>query len=350
MIRFAHGNLLTADAEALVNTVNCVGVMGKGIALQFKQAFPDNFRSYAAACKRGEVRPGQMFVFTTGAASNPRFIINFPTKRHFRDPSRIEDIECGLTALVRELHVHGIRSIAIPPLGCGNGGLVWNDVRPRIEHALQGAPNIEVLLYAPAGAPQPSTMPVRTSPPRMTRGRALLVKLLEAYLRHDYGATRIEMQKLAYFLQTAGEPLKLNFVKHTFGPFASNLNHVLHSMEGHLIRGFGDGSARAEISLVPGALDEAERLLAEEPDARERLERVRQLIEGFESPYGMELLGTVHWVAIHEVSNSHDAKAIVEAVRGWNERKRERMKPAHIAKAHERLAASGWIAPGAVHA
>ena len=129
------GNLLEAQAEALVNAVNCVGVMGKGIALQFKQAFPDNYAFYQAACVRGEVRPGQMLVYDSGQVSTPRYIINFPTKRHWRDQSRIEDIEAGLESLVREVRSRGIQSIAIPPLGAGNGGLNWADVRRRIEHA-----------------------------------------------------------------------------------------------------------------------------------------------------------------------------------------------------------------------
>src|SRR5271163_799270 len=126
MIRFATGDILKADAEALVNTVNCVGIMGRGIALQFKNAFPANFKAYAAACKREEVQPGQMFVYATGTMTNPKWIINFPTKRHWRGKSRIEDIEAGLQALVADLKRLKIKSVAVPPLGCGNGGLDWS--------------------------------------------------------------------------------------------------------------------------------------------------------------------------------------------------------------------------------
>ena len=133
MIRFTTGDILAEDAEALVNTVNCVGVMGRGIALQFKKAFPENFRVYAAACRRGEVQPGRMFVFETGALTNPRYIINFPTKRHWRGNSRIEDIDAGLKDLATVIRQRDIRSIAVPPLGAGLGGLEWSEVRPRIE-------------------------------------------------------------------------------------------------------------------------------------------------------------------------------------------------------------------------
>src|SRR5882672_553649 len=136
MIRSGTGDLLDANAEALVNTVNCVGVMGKGIALQFKRAFPENFRAYLRAVQRGEIRPGRMHVFVTGSLANPRFVINFPTKRDWRNKSKIEDIRIGLEALVAEIVRLEIRTIAVPPLGCGNGGLDWNEVRPLVVDSL----------------------------------------------------------------------------------------------------------------------------------------------------------------------------------------------------------------------
>lgn len=144
-IEIVRGDLLAAEVEALVNPVNCVGVMGKGLALAFKQRFPDAFRAYARACKDGEVRPGRMFVHVSGG----RTLIHFPTKRHFRDASRMEDIEAGLVALASEITTRGIRSIAVPALGCGLGGLAWGDVRPRIEAALGALPEVEVKLFEP---------------------------------------------------------------------------------------------------------------------------------------------------------------------------------------------------------
>jgi O-acetyl-ADP-ribose deacetylase (regulator of RNase III) len=152
MIETSHGNLLQADAEALVNAVNCVGHMGKGIALQFKQAFPANFKEYESVCRAGKMTPGKMLIHDNGALLNPRFIVNFPTKRHWRNNSRIEDIAAGLTALVADVERLEIRSIAIPPLGCGLGGLKWQEVRPMIERAFSALPNVRVLLYEPAGA------------------------------------------------------------------------------------------------------------------------------------------------------------------------------------------------------
>ena len=144
-----EGNILEADAQALVNTVNTVGVMGKGIALQFKNAFPDMFDAYAVVCKAKELQPGRMHVYDRGPMFSPRYIVNFPTKRHWKDKSRIADIKAGLDALVAELRNRGIQSIAIPPLGCGLGGLDWDEVRPLIERAMEQIPEVEALIYAP---------------------------------------------------------------------------------------------------------------------------------------------------------------------------------------------------------
>ena len=149
MIEYRSGDILMSEAEALVNAVNCVGVMGRGLALQFKRTFPENFKAYVAACKRELVQPGRMFVFETEQLIPPRYIINFPTKRHWRNKSRIEDIEAGLAALVSEIHTRRIRSIALPPLGCGLGGLNWADVRPRIEAAMQALDDVQVFVYEP---------------------------------------------------------------------------------------------------------------------------------------------------------------------------------------------------------
>ena len=154
MIEFKTGDILQADAEALVNTVNCVGIMGRGIALQFKQAFPDNFKAYEAACARKEVQPGRMLVFETGFLANPKYTINFPTKRHWRDKSRVEDVEAGLKALVDEIRKRCIGSIAVPPLGSGLGGLDWAEVRSLIEAAL-GKLDVHAIVFKPHASAEP---------------------------------------------------------------------------------------------------------------------------------------------------------------------------------------------------
>ena len=156
MVRLTQGDILQAEAEGLVNAVNCVGVMGRGLALQFKRAFPANFTAYAAACARGEVQPGRMFVVETGHLTGPRFIVNFPTKRHWKAASRIDDIDAGLDALIADVKRLRMKSIAVPPLGCGLGGLDWVDVRPRIERAFASLPEVQVLVYQPSVAPEAS--------------------------------------------------------------------------------------------------------------------------------------------------------------------------------------------------
>jgi O-acetyl-ADP-ribose deacetylase (regulator of RNase III) len=341
MISFTTGDILRADAEALVNTVNCVGIMGRGIALQFKNAFPDNFRAYEAACKREEVRPGRMFVFATGALTNPKFIVNFPTKRHWKGKSRMEDIESGLDALVAEIRERGIRSIAIPPLGSGLGGLNWTEVRPRIEAALRGFNGLDVMVFEPKEAPAPTRS---RDVPAMSPGRAALVVLMNRYLGGlmDPFVTLIEIQKLMYFMQEAGEPLRLNYVKHHYGPYADNLRHVLNKIEGHLVSGYHDGgdAPDKQLELVPGAVGDAEAFLAEDSDTRHRFDRVGRLVEGFETPFGLELLATVHWVATRE--QAADAEQAVAKVHAWNERKK-RFSSRQISIAFETLRANGWL-------
>ena len=343
MIEPTRGNILTDDAEALVNTVNCVGVMGKGIALQFKKAFPENFRAYETACRREEVRPGHMFVFETGQMFNPRYIINFPTKRHWRGKSHYEDIESGLKALVQEVRQRKIRSIAVPPLGSGLGGLQWSRVKAMIEAAFEEMPDVLVKLYEPKGSPEAKDMPVGTAKPKMTVARALLIKLMKQYARFAYRLTLLEIQKLAYFLQESGMDLKLRYVKHLYGPYAHNLNKVLEILQGHHIQGYGDTQKPdVEITLLPDADKAADRFLQNDPNAAGHLERVADLVDGFETPYGMELLASVHWSAVHDGEVS-DAESAVAAMARWNDRKRRLFKPAHIRLAWERLQAEGWI-------
>lgn len=151
MIRYTTGNLLEAQADALVNTVNELGVMGKGIALQVKQAFPEAARDYMDAGKRGEVRVGHVLVTATQALSGPQWIIHFPTKRHWRRPSRMEWVRDGLVDLKRVIIEFGLNSVAVPPLGCGNGGLDWSDVGPLIEEELGDLKGVDVLVFEPGG-------------------------------------------------------------------------------------------------------------------------------------------------------------------------------------------------------
>ena len=344
VIEPGDGSLLDADTEAIVNTVNCVGVMGKGIALQIRQAYPEVYEEYVRACRAGLVKPGKMLITPTGKLVGPRFIIHFPTKRHWKGRSKIGDIEAGLQALVRDIAERGIKSVAVPPLGCGSGGLEWRQVRPLIEAAFADA-TARVVLYAPGYALDAAKMPVRTERPSMTRARALFLKLLGLYGELGYDSTSLEAQKLAYFLQQSGEPLKLNFVRATYGPYAENLNHLVRRLDGHYLRGFGDRTRGrlAPLTLEPGALEAASSFLDGDPEATGHLRRLADLIHGFETPYGMELLSTVHWLLAEDPLRSSDTESLTGAVAAWSDRKRRTFTVEHIKAARDRLVEQGWV-------
>lgn len=345
MIEFKTGDILAEQAEALVNTVNCVGVMGRGIALQFKRAFPENFKAYAARCRRNEMQPGRVFVFETGGMLPPRYIINFPTKRHWRGKSRIEDVESGLISLAEKIRSLGIRSIAIPPLGSGLGGLNWRDVRARMQAALEEFEDVKIVIFEPGGGPVDKRINHSTDIPAMTTGRAALVGLTYRYLQGllDPFVTLLEVHKLMYFMQESGEGLRLKYKKATYGPYADNLRHVLQRIEGHFISGLADGGdkPKKQLELVPGAIDDATAFLESHPRTQQRFDQVTNLVEGFESPLGLELLASVHWVVRKEMAETFDK--VIRSMYAWNNRKRQ-FSRRQIRIAYDTLSEKGWIA------
>ncbi len=344
MIKTLTGDLLKDDVDAIVNTVNCVGIMGKGIALQFKKKWPKNFKSYEKAYKHGELSVGKMFVYDSGGLVNPNFIINFPTKKHWKEKTKLSYIEDGLIDLIKQIQLLNIKSIAIPPLGCGNGGLKWDEVKPLILGAFEKLPNIDVHIYEPKGAPDPKTMINNTEKPRMTPGRAAIIKLLSIYRELNYALSNLEIQKLAYFLEQTGQELNLKYVKDQYGPYSNALRHVLTKMDGHYIEGVGDHTAEAQLAPTANALSEAEKFIEESKDVqfKSNLERVSGLICGFETPYGMELLSTVHWVAMNEPDVDSAVKAVA-AIHNWNDRKKKLFSEDHISIAWKHLIQHKWI-------
>jgi O-acetyl-ADP-ribose deacetylase (regulator of RNase III) len=340
------GNLLKEDVDALVNTVNTQGIMGKGIALQFKKAWPEMFKSYEAACKRGEVTLGRMHVWETGSLAGPRYIINFPTKGHWRSRSKIADIEAGLNDLTQVIRERGITSIAIPPLGCGNGGLDWREVEPRMLRSLKPlADTVEIRIFPPAGAPSAAEQPSHGPTPALTPARAALLALMREYERVTFEPpTLVEVQKLAYFLQANGEALGLAFKPALYGPYADDLRKSLRNMEGHFIVGFGDGSlpiSKAEpIRVKPEIYDGLDEYISSHPETGTRINSVLGEIEGFESTYGLELLATVHWIMTHDASAMASSGAAHEGVHRWSHRKSSLFTPQHVKSAwrvvHER--------------
>jgi O-acetyl-ADP-ribose deacetylase (regulator of RNase III) len=299
-----------------------------------------------------------MFTYETGQLDKPRFVINFPTKGHWRSKSKLSDIETGLASLREVIRERHIDSIAIPPLGCGNGGLDWSDVRPLIVEALEDLPGVRVMVYPPQEPPSAKSRPVRTRRPRMTVSRAALLAMLGTYVGLSQqeeavtgdGASLLEIQKLMYFLQERGQPLRLDYVKGRYGPYAANLNHALEPLEGHYVRGYGDRSEYVlklnPISLIPGADNEATHWLEEHGDdmTLDRISAVAELLTGFASVYGVELLATVHWTSTREAAGgSTDPAALTEIIGNWNERKGRLFTEAHVGKAVGRLEELGWI-------
>jgi len=343
MIRFVKGNIFDSDAEAIVNTVNCVGVMGRGIALQFKRLYPDNFKSYELACKKNEVVTGKMFVFELDGIINPKYIINFPTKRHWRGASRIEDIETGLTDLNRVIADYGISSIAIPPLGAGLGGLEWSEVKQIIENSFCHFSDVSVEVYEPIAGFGETQIAKNKAVPNMTPGRAALVSLAYRYLGGllDPFITLLELHKLMYFLQESGEPLRLRYVKAYHGPYAENLSRVLNAIEGHLLTGYADGGdiPDKQMRILPGAAEDAHVFLDRKTDTSAHIERVARLVDGFETPFGMELLATVYWVARDDAMTLSD---IIKQTYEWGDQKRK-FSPRQIDLAAEHLANQDWI-------
>jgi O-acetyl-ADP-ribose deacetylase (regulator of RNase III) len=326
MITFTEGNLLDAKAEALVNTVNTVGVMGKGIALMFKEAFPENLRAYVDACKNGEIKVGRVFVTERhNWVGGPKWIVNFPTKQHWRNPSKIEWIEEGLQDLKRFIVENNVRSIALPPLGSGNGGLDWRDVRPVIEGALGALPGVEVVVYEPTARYQNVAKPAGVE--KLTSARALIAELVRRYSVLGFECTLLEIHKLAYLLQRrivelgGVSPLKLEFRADKFGPYAPTLGHLLNNLDGsylHCEKRVSDASVLDAIWFEDSKKEVVAVFLksTEAKQFHQALEETTNLIEGFESPLGLELLSTVDWLVNHDkVEPTHEG--VKKGLQSW---------------------------------
>ena len=335
--------MFSEPVEALVNTVNCVGVMGKGVALEFKKRWPANFKAYKKLCDAKELTPGRMFIFDTNElfpSEGARYLVNFPTKAHWRSKSKLSYVEEGLEALQAEIKTHGIKSIAIPPLGCGNGGLDWADVKPLIVSMLSGLDDVEVVVFPPKDAVDEPEH-VHSSLP-MTYARAVLLKSLNDLERFFDGSfDRISLQKLAYFLQALGVDFNLKFARNLHGPYSETLKKAFISFEHHgMLKGFMTGDRQAHVSNSGCAV--ADEFLSQSGRSSEEvIDRLSKLIQGYESPYGLELLSSVHWLAHHE--GHHPVEKIIEEMLGWNENKRNSFDEGAIRVAYERLQEDGLL-------
>ncbi len=326
MLRYTEGNIIEADAEALVNTVNTVGVMGKGIALMFKEAYPENYHAYVEACERREVQVGSVFVtelprkLTTGT----RWILNFPTKKHWRHRSRLEWIEEGLHDLRRVIEEKGIRSIAVPSLGCGNGGLQWSEVRQLIERMLGDMEGVDIQVFQPTQ--RYHNVAKRSGVRKLTPARALVAELVRRYWLLGIECSLLEIQKLAYFLQreikalNLPDPLNLEFSANRYGPYADRLRHLLDALDGsylHCRKRISDATPWDAIWFDLATADRlAAYLKTEAKQYLPALESTAELIDGFESPHGMELLATVDWL-LNRAQCEPTVEAVRSAIQRW---------------------------------
>lgn len=325
MIRFTQGNLLEARKDAVVNTVNTVGVMGKGIALMFREHFPENFKAYAEACKAGRVQVGTMFVTPGVELNGPRWIINFPTKVDWRQPTKMEWVLSGLESLKQVIREKEIKSVAIPPLGCGNGGLKWDVVRPMIENALRDLTDVEVLVYEPTAKYQ--NVAKKQGVEKLTHARALIAEMIRRYWVLGIECTLLEAQKLAWFLERTikrlglKDPLDLRFEANRYGPYANRLAHLLNSLDGsylHCDKRIADADPFDTIWFEDRKQEILE-LYLKTTEARKylpALEATDNLIDGFQSPLGLEVLATVDWLIARE-SAEPTLLSIRHGIKNW---------------------------------
>ncbi|MCF8869723.1 type II toxin-antitoxin system antitoxin DNA ADP-ribosyl glycohydrolase DarG [Xanthomonas campestris] len=341
-ILFENGNLFESTSEAIVNTVNCVGVMGKGVALEFKKRWPENYKFYKKACDAGALRPGTLLIFDRNSLllnPTPRFLINFPTKDHWRAKSRIEYIELGLNALVEDIRRLGISSVAIPPLGCGNGGLDWDLVRPLIVSKLSELPNVNFSIYGPA--PTNETAEFARSEVRLTAGQALYLRSISALEdRLDRPIDRLSLQKIAYFLQVLGVQLNLNFEDSLYGPYSEKLKKALFAMNRRgLLSGFDQIGRYSRVTATGFA--SADDFLRSAGCSEDSVERLLELVTGFESPYGLELLSTVHYY-----TSNPEIKfpgGLVEYIHSLSSYRRNSYAEKYILDALQKLKISGLV-------
>lgn len=324
-MEFTKGNLLDAEVEAVVNTVNTVGVMGKGIALMFKERFPENFQAYTRACNAGEVEVGKLFVTRGVELGGPEWIVNFPTKKHWRHPTKVEWVEEGLKQLRRFIVEKRIGSIAIPPLGCGNGGLDWSEVRSLIERHLSDLADTRVVVYEPTR--QYQNVAKKKGVEKLTPARALIAEMVRRYWVLGIECTILEVQKLAWFLERSisrlgmEDPMKLEFRADRYGPCSNKLMHLLNSLDGSYLRcdkriadaspfdtiRFADEKGQ-KIDLYLGSAEGREFLPA--------IEATDEVIDGFQSPLGLEALSTVDWLVSREGAEP-TVEGIREALAQW---------------------------------
>lgn len=323
MVKFRKGNLLECEAQALVNTVNTVGVMGKGIALQFKNMFPNNFKVYAEACRKKQVEIGKLLIVEEETMlKGKKLIINFPTKTNWRLPSEYSYIEAGLTELVKLIKEKNIRSVAIPPLGSGNGGLDWNKVKVILLNQLSVL-DCEIYIYEPTADIQEVLKKERV---KLTPARAMLLTVLYDLVRNGEMVSEFAAEKVAYFLQRFGaeDAFKLEFRPDFYGPYSGKVKHVLYYLNGSYIMGYSakDKKPFEELGLVSDAENAVNEFLQSQENStyKEVTEKTKKFLKGFYSPFGLELLSTIDFIMQEKHVSTPDA--VIKELECWSNRKK----------------------------
>jgi O-acetyl-ADP-ribose deacetylase (regulator of RNase III) len=330
MIHYTQGNILDSDAQALVNTVNTVDVMGKGIALQFKKAFPDNFKAYEKACRLKEIAVGKLFVTRDrNLHSGEKIIINFPTKKDWRRPSEYSYIEDGLDDFLRVIEKEGIQSVALPPLGAGNGGLEWEKVKRILERKLS-AVNIDIYVYEPTAAIREQLKKERV---KLTEARALLLYVLFDLVQNEEFVSEFSSEKVCYFLQKFGAAkyFRLHFEPKFYGPYSGKVRYVLNYLNGSYLMGYSDMSKKPfePLTLVADGYETVKSYMEANPELADIAARTTHFLNGFYSDYALELLSSIDFI-ISE-NRTFDKQIITQKLSEWNDRKRSRFcNPEHI--------------------
>jgi O-acetyl-ADP-ribose deacetylase (regulator of RNase III) len=344
-MKYLKGNLLAAPTQALVNTVNTVGVMGKGIALQFKERFPNNFKLYAEASKSGALRTGKMFVTREQTLEGERIIINFPTKTEWYRKSQYKFIEEGLEDLVSVIENLKIESIAVPPLGCGNGGLKWERVREMMQNALGKLEGVDILIYEPNDEVKAILQNEQSSKEvKLTPARAMILLALFKYEKFGEPATVFAANKLAYFLQESGEKLRLKFDQYQYGPYAQAVEKVLYALNGKFLKGLEQMTASPfePLQLNYNLLDEIKEYAKKEltQEQWDRLANLFKAIDGFESTLSLEILSSTHFTL---KTNPNLKREEILAKVQWNDRKQKLITQEYVDIAYDHLKDHGQL-------
>jgi O-acetyl-ADP-ribose deacetylase (regulator of RNase III) len=323
MIQYKTGNLLDSDAEALVNTVNTDGIMGKGIALQFKNTFPTNYKMYVKACANQEIGIGKLLVTVdTSLLTGEKIIINFPTKTSWRKPSEYSYIEAGMLDLTKIIKSKGIKSIAIPPLGAGNGGLEWNNVKIILEKYLTEL-QCDIRIYQPNAAMQEVLKKERV---KLTPARAMLLSVLFELVRNGEFVSEFTAEKIAYFLQRFGasDVFKLDFQPNFYGPYSGKVKHVLYYLNGSYVMGYSskDKKPFEELGLVEDAESDVIDFLNKKENApyKSIVEKTKEFLSGFYSTFGLELLSTTDFIIANKKGST--VEEIAAHLEQWSDRKK----------------------------